>query len=168
MNCNTTHYRANSSSVPGDPTALCGKFDHHFITAAYIFLDLEKGVLRYGGAGHPPISIWRGANGKAQAIEENGLLLAQFPEETYTFVEVPFESGDRVVLNTDGVSECPNPNREEFGTQRLLACLDQNRELHPEGFADAVIDALSQWSMQPQGENQHDDITLLTIDFGHA
>ena len=23
MNCNTTHYRANSSSVPGDPTELC-------------------------------------------------------------------------------------------------------------------------------------------------
>jgi phosphoserine phosphatase RsbU/P len=146
--------------------ALCGKFDHHFITAAYIFLDLEKGVLRYGGAGHPPMSISHGANGSAQAIEENGLLLAQFPEETYTFVEVPFESGDRVVLNTDGVSECPDPKGEEFGTQRLVAFLDQNRDLPAEEFADAVIDALSRWSRQPQGENQHDDITLLTIDFG--
>jgi phosphoserine phosphatase RsbU/P len=148
--------------------ALCGKFDHHFITAAYIFVDIEKGVLRYGGAGHPPLSIWRASDGKAHAIEENGLLLAQFPEETYTFVELPLASGDRVVLNTDGVSECPNPNGEEFGTTRLLAFLDQNRELPAEGFADAVIDALSQWSMQPQGENQHDDITLLTIDLGQA
>ena len=26
MNCNTTHYRANSSSVPGDPTS-CQRFD---------------------------------------------------------------------------------------------------------------------------------------------
>ena len=148
--------------------ALCGKFDRHFVTAAYIFLDLEQGVLRYGGAGHPPLSIWRGSSGKAEAFEENGLLLAQFPEETYTFVEVPFESGDRVVLNTDGVSECPNPAGEEFGTGRLLAFLDQNRELAGEGFADAVLDALSQWSKQPRGENQHDDITLLTIDFGQA
>ncbi len=148
--------------------ALCGKFDHHFITAAYIFLDLENGLLRYGGAGHPPLSIWRASDGKAHSIEENGLLLAQFPEETYTFVEVPFATGDRVVLNTDGVSECPNPNGEEFGTARLLAFLDQNRELPAEGFADAVIDALSQWSMQPQGENQHDDITLLAIDFGQG
>ncbi len=148
--------------------ALCGKFDRHFVTAAYIFLDLEQGVLRYGGAGHPPLSIWRGSSGKAEAFEENGLLLAQFPEETYTFIEVPFESGDRVVLNTDGVSECPNPAGEEFGTGRLLAFLDQNRELAGEGFADAVLDALSQWSKQPRGENQHDDITLLTIDFGQA
>jgi phosphoserine phosphatase RsbU/P len=148
--------------------ALCGKFDRHFVTAAYIFLDLEQGVLRYGGAGHPPLSIWRASSGRAEAIEENGLLLAQFPEETYTFVEIPFGSGDRVVLNTDGVSECQRPDREEFGTGRLLALLDENRGLHAEGFADAVIDALSRWSKQPRGENQHDDITLLAIDFGQA
>jgi sigma-B regulation protein RsbU (phosphoserine phosphatase) len=148
--------------------ALCGKFDRHFVTAAYIFLDLEKGILRYGGAGHPPLSIWRASSGKAEAIEENGLLLAQFPDETYTFVEVPFESGDRVVLNTDGVSECQNPEGEEFGTGRLLAFLNENRGLPPEGFADAAIDALFQWSKQPRGENQHDDITLLAIDFGEV
>ncbi len=148
--------------------ALCGKFARHFVTAAYVFLDLEKGVLRYGGAGHPPLSIWRAANGKAEAIEENGLLLAQFPEETYTFVEVPFEPGDRILLNTDGVSECPNPDGEEFGTARLLAFLDQNRELPAEGLADAVIETICQWSNQPRGQNQHDDITFLAIDFVQA
>jgi len=165
--------QADHASDPGKVlggmnAALCGKFDHHFITAAYIFLDLEEGVLRYGGAGHPPLSIWRASSGKAEAVEENGLLLAQFPEETYTFVEVPFEPGDRVVLTTDGVSECPSPKGEEFGTARLLAFLDQNRKLPTEGFADAVIEALSQWSMHAQGEKQHDDITFLAIDFGHA
>ena len=148
--------------------ALCGKFARHFVTAAYVFLDLEKGVLRYGGAGHPPLSIWRAANGKAQAIEENGLLLAQFPEETYTSVELPFEPGDRILLNTDGVSECPNPDGEEFGTARLLAFLDQNRELQAEGLADAVIETICQWSNQPRGQNQHDDITFLAIDFVQA
>ena len=148
--------------------ALCGKFARHFVTAAYVFLDLEKGVLRYGGAGHPPLSIWRAANGKAQAIEENGLLLAQFPEETYTFVEMPFEPGDRILLNTDGVSECPNPDGEEFGTARLLAFLDQNRELPAEGLADAVIETICRWSNQPRGQNQHDDITFLAIDFVQA
>jgi serine phosphatase RsbU (regulator of sigma subunit) len=152
----------------GMNAALCGKFDRHFVTAAYIFLDLDKGVLRYGGAGHPPLSIWRAEDGRSRAIEENGLLLAQFPEETYSFVELPLRPGDRLVLNTDGVSECPNPNGEEFGTVRLLAFLDQNRELPVEEFADAVIGAICQWSMQPQGENQHDDITLLAIDFGQA
>ena len=35
MNCNTTHYRANSSSVPGDPTAYHGyRFNIDFFAAA--------------------------------------------------------------------------------------------------------------------------------------
>jgi serine phosphatase RsbU (regulator of sigma subunit) len=165
--------QANHASDPakvvgGMNEALCGKFAHHFITAAYIFLDLEKGVLRYAGAGHPPLTIWRASRGKAEAIEENGLLLAQFPEETYTFVEAPIGPGDRIVLHTDGVSECPNPDGVEFGTERLLAFLDQNRDLSAEGFADGVIEALCTWSKQARGENQHDDITLLTIDFGQS
>src|SRR5437764_690070 len=31
--------------------ALCGKFEHHYVTAAYVYLDLETRVLRYAGAG---------------------------------------------------------------------------------------------------------------------
>jgi phosphoserine phosphatase RsbU/P len=152
----------------GMNTALCGKFDRHFVTAAYIFIDTENRTLRYGGAGHPPLAIWRATDGKAKAIEENGLLLAQFPEEIYTSVEVPFAPGDRVMLSTDGVSECPGPNGEEFGVNRVLQFLDENRQLQAEKFSDAVVDALCRWSNEPRGENQHDDITLLAIDFTAA
>src|SRR5262245_28712942 len=35
--------------------ALCGKFTENFVTAAYIYVDLEKKLLRYAGAGHPPV-----------------------------------------------------------------------------------------------------------------
>src|SRR5499425_3260056 len=35
--------------------ALCGKFQQNFVTAAYVYLDLDKKILRYAGAGHPPI-----------------------------------------------------------------------------------------------------------------
>lgn len=149
----------------GMNAALCGKFDRHFVTAAYVFIDTENHVLRYGGAGHPPLMLWQALDRKAEAIEENGLLLAQFPEETYTSVELTFKPGDRVVLCTDGVSECPNPDHEQFGVQRVLEFLDTHRQLNSETFADAVIDALFQWSTEPRGTNQHDDITLLAIDF---
>ncbi len=145
--------------------ALCGKFARHFVTAAYIFIDTANHVLRYAGAGHPPLMLWQALDRKAEAIEENGLLLAQFPEETYTSVELTFKPGDRVVLCTDGISECPNPERQEFGVGRVLEFLDTHRQLRADAFADAVIDALFQWAEQPRGTNQHDDITLLAIDF---
>ena len=44
MNCNTTHYRANSSSVPGDPTS---QFITLYVTPAiYLYLeDFQEKVL---------------------------------------------------------------------------------------------------------------------------
>src|SRR5215471_20026428 len=39
--------------------ALFGKFRSHFVTAAYVFLDLEKSIVNYAGAGHPPLLVWR-------------------------------------------------------------------------------------------------------------
>ena len=134
----SAHASDPAKVLGGMNQALCGKFARHFVTAAYIYIDTEKRILRYAGAGHPPLMIWRAADGKAQAIEENGLLLAQFPEETYSAIELPFAPGDRVILCTDGVSECPNPEQEEFRVERALEFLDKNRELKAEGFSDAA------------------------------
>lgn len=161
----TPHASDPAAVLGGMNQALCGKFAHHFVTAEYVFIDTENQLLRYGGAGHPPLSVWRAAESKAEAFEENGLLLAQFPEETYTAIELPFAPGDRLVLNSDGVSECPSPDREEFGTERVLDLLDKHRKLTAGEFADSVIDKLCQWSNEARGENQHDDITLVVVDF---
>ena len=161
----TPHASDPAAVLGGMNQALCGKFAHHFVTAEYVFIDTENQLLRYGGAGHPPLSVWRAAESKAEAFEENGLLLAQFPEETYTAIELPFAPGDRLVLNSDGVSECPSPDREEFGTERVLDLLDEHRKLTAGEFADSVIDKLCQWSNEARGENQHDDITLVVVDF---
>src|SRR6516165_5945254 len=38
--------------------ALCGKFQHHYVTAAYAFVDMAKRKLTYAGAGHPPLLMW--------------------------------------------------------------------------------------------------------------
>ena len=35
--------------------ALCGKFQGHFVTAAYVVVDTERQSLLYAGAGHPPL-----------------------------------------------------------------------------------------------------------------
>src|SRR5262249_28197196 len=41
--------------LEGLNNSLCGKFETHFVTAGYLFVDAEKHVLRYAGAGHPPL-----------------------------------------------------------------------------------------------------------------
>lgn len=145
--------------------SLCGKFKSNFVTAAYVFVDIEKGTMNYAGAGHPPLLLMRRADGKARELLENGLFLGMFPEAEYSAMQVPLEPGDRCVLCTDGVLEAKNLSDEEFKTIRFMSFMENNKELAADQFADAFLDELSRWSEQPPGQGQQDDITLLVIDF---
>jgi hypothetical protein len=145
--------------------ALCGKFEEHFITAAYLFVDLEKRLLRYSAAGHPPLLLASGNAGKVQEIEQNGLMLGLFPEASYTFVEMRFSPGDRCLLYTDGALEAKNGAREEFGRERFRQHLETQRDIPAARFADALLDEIASFSGQASGRVQEDDITLLVVDF---
>jgi serine phosphatase RsbU (regulator of sigma subunit) len=145
--------------------SLCGKFQRNFVTAAYVFVDLEKNSMSYAGAGHPPLLHFRSSSGKTVEVSENGLVLGQFPDETYSSLNVPLEPGDRCVLYTDGILETSSPTDEEFGTGRFMALMEKSRNLGAAQFIEALLDELARWSGHPRGEGQQDDITVLVVDF---
>jgi len=145
--------------------ALCGKFEHNFVTAAYVYVDMEKKMMTYGGAGHPPLLFWSKSAGKVNKALENGLILGMFDEATYASLQLPIDAGDRIVLYTDGIPETKSASEEEFGTARFVEFMEANNSLVVDQFADGLLDELSRWSGQPRGQGQQDDITVLTIDF---
>jgi sigma-B regulation protein RsbU (phosphoserine phosphatase) len=145
--------------------ALCGKFTTHFVTAAYIFLDMELGAMKYAGAGHPPILLWRTSTRKTAELEENGMVLGLFADATYGEIEVTMEPGDRVVLYTDGILEASSRSEELYGSDRFKRFLEVNCSLGTNEFSDVLLDELSAWSGRIEGRGQEDDITLLTVDF---
>jgi phosphoserine phosphatase RsbU/P len=145
--------------------ALCGKFRNHFVTAAYVFVDMEKNSISYAGAGHPPLLL-RSASTKSTAeVMHNGLFLGHFPEETYSALQLFVGAGDKAVLYTDGILEARNPLDEMFGADRFKQFLESDHYPGAERLADSVLDELSRWSGHPRGEGQQDDITLLSIEF---
>lgn len=144
--------------------SLFGKFRRHYVTAAYVFVDLEKDVLSYAGAGHPPVLLWRKREGISREFEENGLFLGPFAEATFSSLRLPVETGDRLLLYTDGILEFKNPANEEFGGDRLRQFLDANSALNAERLVDALISELSRWAEQAPGPSQLDDITILAMD----
>src|SRR6516225_8541500 len=145
--------------------ALYGKFRSHFVTAAYIFLDMEKSSVNYAGAGHPPLLLWRKSSGSVVEVLENGIFLGPFHNSTYSAVPLSLEAGDRIILYTDGIVEVKNSSREEFGMERLKEMVEENHALPADRFADAVLDGVACWSETISGPSQSDDITLLAIDF---
>jgi len=145
--------------------SLCGKFEEHFVTAAYLFVDLEKTLLRYSAAGHPPLMLASRAAGKVREIEENGVMLGMFPEAAYSSVEIRVGPGDRCLLYTDGVFEAKNAAQEEFGKPRCKKFLEAQRDIPAACFANALIDSIARFSGHNSGRAQEDDITLLVLDF---
>ena len=142
--------------------ALCGKFQRHYVTAAYLFLDTLKGRLRYAGAGHPPLLLWSRSEG-VRAVEENGLFLGKFPQAAYSFVELSLKAGDWALLYTDGIPETTNPSQIEFGADRFKQFLETEQSTSADHFADRLLKELSQWSARDSGEDSDDDVTLVAI-----
>lgn len=145
--------------------ALCGKFSHHFVTAVYVFVDLEKKSMSYAGAGHPPLLLWSHSTQSASALMENGLPLGLFPNATYSNGYKQIEAGDKVVLYTDGIVETESPSQQGFGVDLFKGFLQSKHDLRANLFADSLLDELSNWSEHPRGQGQKDDITFLILDF---
>jgi sigma-B regulation protein RsbU (phosphoserine phosphatase) len=159
------HASEPAQVLAGLNRALCGKFTHNFVTAAYVYLDLEKNFMRYAGAGHPPVLQWRISTGKTAKVLENGLVLGMFEEAIYEALEFPLELGDRYVLYTDGVPEAANPSEEEFGVDRFMSFIENHKHLGADQFVQTFLAELSRWSGQTAEQGQQDDITLLVVDF---
>jgi phosphoserine phosphatase RsbU/P len=157
-----THAADPARVLSGLNEALCGKFQHHFVTAAYLFVNMENRTLTYAGAGHPPLLLWGGREG-VRDVEENGLFLGKFTFATYSSIELPLDAGNRILLYTDGIPETTNPEGVEFGAGRFKQFLETERSISAEKFADQLLTELSRWSARDSNEDLDDDITIVAI-----
>jgi phosphoserine phosphatase RsbU/P len=157
-----TSQRANAADpaglLAGMNGALCGNTQSQFVTAAYVYLDSEAGELRYSAAGHPPMLLLR--DGKSCQIEENGLFLAAFDFATYSNAAQPLQSGDRLLLYTDGIVEAADAAGDFFGNDALIAVLQKTAALPPSDAADSIIATIRKWSA-----TQDDDWTVIVCDY---
>jgi sigma-B regulation protein RsbU (phosphoserine phosphatase) len=102
--------------------ALCRRaIAARFVTAFYGELGRD-GMLRYCNAGHNPPFVIAGT--KATRLETGGSVLGLFEHAMFETGEIRFGAGDLLVLFSDGVTEAENANGDEFGDERLAACLD--------------------------------------------
>ncbi len=154
-----------SEAVP--PEQLCAKVNRiicgnvspgKFITAFYGLLDGSSNRLVYTNAGHnAPILTHR--DGSWQRLGEGGAPLGLFPDWSYGRGEVQFAAGDRLVLFTDGVTEVSSAAGEEFGEERLVKVLLENRHLSAPELQERILAEVAKFS----GGRFEDDATLVVV-----
>jgi phosphoserine phosphatase RsbU/P len=129
-----------------------------YITAACASIDTEERTITYAGAGHPPGLFLRRRAREVVQLAENGLFIGPFPHVTYTNVSVPFDSGDKLLLYTDGIVEARGPGGQEFGRERLERVLLNAADVQPAEFLDSLFRTIS-------GTAQEDDLTAVLAQF---
>ncbi len=131
-----------------------------FITAMYVIIDSETGKVALGCAGHLPAIVVSG-KGVELAIHEKAL--PEIPmgilDHRYSQTEFTLNRGDLLVIFTDGVTEARNPDGEEYEMGRLKRFLSRPRGLAP---AEDLLEDVTGFAADAP---QHDDITLVTVEF---
>jgi sigma-B regulation protein RsbU (phosphoserine phosphatase) len=149
------------------PEALCARLNallcrniasDRFVTLFYAHLDGPARQLRYVSAGHnPPFVLHR--DGSHERLREGGLVLGVFANQLFNSGTVELQSGDRMVLYTDGVTEACNSQDEEFGEERLLQVLQQDPTRTAVEIQKNILQAAAEFSRGPW----QDDATLLVV-----
>lgn len=158
----TGHAEDPAAVLAGMNQVLCGNLERAFVTAAYVFLNTDTGRAVYASAGHPPLLVWRHAEGRAEEMRQESLPLGRFRRAAYQGRELDVAPGDRLLLYTDGILEAPNPAGEPFGEERLRDALGSSGG--PDDLADALLASLSRWSGRRPGEPLDDDVTLVAAE----
>ncbi len=137
--------------------ATCAKCpSNRFVTFFFCVLD-PAGNLAFANAGHNPPIVMR-ASGEAEMLEGGGPVLGILSIAPYSQMQTRLGSGDLLVIYSDGVTEATNQNYDEFGEERLIRVLRENRQNPAAEIVAAVTKALAEFTA---GAPQADDITLI-------
>ncbi|HKM91144.1 MAG TPA: SpoIIE family protein phosphatase [Candidatus Acidoferrales bacterium] len=126
--------------------------------ATLFFADYEDAGrrLRYVNCGHNYPLLLR-ADGSLERLASTATVLGMFRDWDCQVVETVLHPGDILVMYTDGVTEAPNAEGEEFGEKRLLESMRAQKHRSAADLLAGVTAAVQQFSSGAQA----DDLTLV-------
>ena len=131
-----------------------------FVTLVGAILDEKSGQVNLLSAGHCPVLFVR-AKGTVEQIKAHGVPLGVMPDYMYATGEsLKLESGDRILVYTDGITETKRADGTMFGTDRLTQAILRQSKLEGQAFVDALYREAMNFS---NNAALQDDLTLLSI-----
>ena len=141
---------------------LVGNIDRYFLTASYARINVGKKRMSFARAGHEPLIIHRRSTGEFMKHLPHGHAMGWNTSGNSELVEIALETGDRIILYTDGIIEAFNSSGSMYGSRRLMDAVLGGKDLPARELADSIILQLHEWC--PGSSQMKDDITLIVID----
>jgi serine phosphatase RsbU (regulator of sigma subunit) len=130
--------------------------DESYATMFFGVYDDSCRSLRFANCGHVAPLLLR-ANGSRERLTSTTTVLGLFLKWESHLEEINLYPGDVLVICTDGVTEAPNPQGEEYGEVRLAELVLTKRDLPISAIMSAIQVGVESFSVGTQA----DDITLI-------
>lgn len=128
-----------------------------FITVQAAKLDPSDGSVVLASGGHNPAAVVR-RDGSVEFLDPDGFPIGFLDEAEYDQARLRLETGDLLVLYTDGVVESRRLDGELFGDERFAELLAQSRNCSASELVDQIYSQLASFSF---GTDPTDDITVV-------
>ncbi len=142
---------------------LCDDLEQEmFLSFVLMRLDPTTGRIRYCGAGHENILIWRQAREQLDVRKTGGMVLGMTTrfEDEFKEEELQLAPGDGLVLYTDGVTETIDVEREQYDLERLVAAAGRHAGRPAKDALHGILDEVLRFKGRAK---QRDDITLVVV-----
>jgi sigma-B regulation protein RsbU (phosphoserine phosphatase) len=129
-----------------------------FISLFLLKLNVNKKEMSYCNAGHHPGIWWNTKTNSLQLLKPTGPALGLSHTADFSSKKVQLNSGDLVVIYTDGIVEARDENNEEFGEHRIENFVETNKDKSANEFLIDLRKSQKEFTRYVQ-----DDMTLLVI-----
>ncbi|HWH81997.1 MAG TPA: SpoIIE family protein phosphatase [Burkholderiaceae bacterium] len=136
--------------------------DDRFITAFVGLLDAATHRVRYLSGGQGPILHFEAGTQRCARHRPTGAPLGAMPTlpAPRAAATIALAPGDWLVLLSDGVFECFDPDGEAFGEARVEAVLRAHHRASAAELSSRLLDAMRAFA---RGAPQQDDVTLVLV-----
>ena len=135
--------------------------DRHFMTMAVCAFEANKKSFSYCSAGHEPLIHIRGKDNSVTNLNSTGTLLGAFEDVEFTQEDnIAFESGDYLVMFTDGMTDAVDEKDEAFGRERLTQEVIKHKNSSAKDIVSHLVHAVRE---HINGGQVLDDWTLVVI-----
>jgi len=101
-------------------------------------------------------------DGRWRKLHTSGMPVGMLEEAQFQVVQMQLETGDKIVIYSDGLTEAENAAGEFFDTERLRNCLRENASLGAAELHKVLLSTLDEFV---EGGVIRDDITALVLEY---
>lgn len=130
-----------------------------FATVFYGHLNFRNHTLNYSNAGHNDPYLFANSS-EPKILRTGGIMLGALPAMPFEEESIAFNQGDCLVLYSDGITEAENKKEDEFGEERLIKIITQNKEKPANELIDIIFESVNVFAA---GFPQSDDMTIVVI-----